>query len=529
MIEESPSPSLSSETRKTLHESAVKIGKLLDYTGAATIEYIYDASKNEFFFLEINTRLQVEHPVTEMVFGIDLVGLQLYIGGGGNLNDLEILQNLEAKGHSIECRICSEEPGSDFSPKTGLVRLLEFGMRGQEGCRLDSGIETSSNVSIHFDAMLAKLIIHSQDRESCIEKTLSALRTTPILGVVTNTSFLASCLDHQEFRKGTYSTSLIPENLEKLLNRTRQIVKDGLVSSPAGELDVSKSDLNSLIPLQLVIPAFLFFYQLREILRPKRIGLFSTLRLHSSDSAQVSTEIYTIQLPDDLGFWEVVLEYKKIDKLGDDQTISASGNEEQSGEAFEVKIWLNKGDEEEQKSITQSIEKAKKKAEKSGKTIDEKKLKNDLIVRRSGHTARYYASRSSRDALEGRDENEWKLGMQDSDILKTKVILNSSAQNFQFHSNQVPSIDSSSPDLNQERWVTSFIQSNVDGKTSNAFIASDEKFDRHEREAQEAWVWIPSLSGQIKVVRKGLRVWAGRLEERAGGGGSDGEYLLFPH
>lgn len=460
-----------------------------------------------------------------MVWGIDLVSLQVFIAAGGDLTTLPEISSAKPFGHSIELRICSEEPGTDFSPKTGLVRFLDFPFKNQPGFRLDTGIETSSQVSIHFDPMLSKLIIHSLDRESCIEKTLFALRTTPILGVVTNTSFLSSCLDDPKFRDGTYSTSMIPEGMEKLLDRARGIALNQLVVRPDPSIS-TKVSLEDSIPLQSTVPAFLFFYKLRQLLRPSRVGLNTTFRLHDSDSSQVSAEVFEVHLPDNLASWSVVLEYKKVEKLEEGSSLQAPGNENEDGTEFQIKVWLNKGDEIEKETLKMNLEKAKKKAEKSGKSsaLDEKKFKNDLISKRSANTARYYASRSSRSGLEGREDgpDSWKFGATSNEILNSKVILHSLEQDFKFHSNQSPN-PNSSLDLNPETWSTANIRASIDGRTSNHLIASDGRYDRHEREAQEAWVWVPALAGQVKVVRRGLRVWAGRLENKAGGGGNDGK------
>lgn len=204
VIEESPSPSLDEDLRTRMGEAALAIAKAVDYTNAGTVEFILDEQKN-FYFLEVNTRLQVEHPVTEMVVGVDLVQMQIAAAMGVALAvEQEMLMQ---RGHSIECRICAEDPENNFFPSTGKILYAEAPF--SFFTRIDSGVESESEVSMFYDSMLAKLIVYAETRSMAIQKMELALEGFPILGITTNIDFLKELIQHPNFEDGTFDTKLI--------------------------------------------------------------------------------------------------------------------------------------------------------------------------------------------------------------------------------------------------------------------------------------------------------------------------------
>ena len=204
IIEESPSPALNTQTRKQMSEKALAITRHLGYVGAGTIEFILD-SGGEFYFLEMNTRLQVEHPVTEMVTGLDLVRLQMMAAQGERL---PLSQNqLHQRGHAIEVRLYAEDPYQEFLPTTGQVGVV--GNLSLRGAILDSAYGKGDRVGIHFDPMLAKLTVFALDREAAIEKMQAALGEIPFLGMKSNRFYLQKILAHPAFLKGETYTHFV--------------------------------------------------------------------------------------------------------------------------------------------------------------------------------------------------------------------------------------------------------------------------------------------------------------------------------
>ncbi|KAJ3332210.1 hypothetical protein HDU76_000983, partial [Blyttiomyces sp. JEL0837] len=214
IIEESPSPFLTPKLREKMIKSATTIGSLINYIGAGTVEFIVDASppspgkEPEYFFLEVNTRLQVEHPVTEAITGLDLVELQIWVAMGGSLKD-KVPANLQANGHAIECRVYAEDPDNDFFPCTG--RVKRFRPLAMEGVRYDSGIAEGSVITISYDPMISKVITHAPTRHQSISLMSYALASTELIGVPTNISFLIALLQSNEFRLGDYNTAFVPK------------------------------------------------------------------------------------------------------------------------------------------------------------------------------------------------------------------------------------------------------------------------------------------------------------------------------
>jgi 3-methylcrotonyl-CoA carboxylase alpha subunit len=211
VIEETPAPRLSPETQKAICQTAVEIAKGIKYRGAGTVEFIMGADQ-KFYFLEMNTRLQVEHPITEMVTGFDLVGLQIQVASGEKLNlkQSEIRQN----GHAIECRICAEDPDNGFLPTVGTIKKI--GTATLKDVRLDCGYVDGSVVGVNYDPMLAKLIAWAPTRDEAINKMLVALDEVVFAGLKSNRDYLRRLLRHSDFKAGKTHTHFIPDHAESL-------------------------------------------------------------------------------------------------------------------------------------------------------------------------------------------------------------------------------------------------------------------------------------------------------------------------
>jgi propionyl-CoA carboxylase alpha chain len=210
VVEEAPAPGLGDEVRAALHEAARNAAEAVDYRGAGTVEFLYDPATERFFFLEMNTRLQVEHPVTELVSGVDLVELQLRVAEGDPAL-VELVETSAAKapaGHAIEVRLYAEDPAADYQPQSGT--LTRFEVPVEDGIRVDAGYETGSEVSTHYDAMLAKVIAHAPTREAAARKLADVLSRARIHGVRTNRDQLVGVLRDERFLSGEVSTDLLP-------------------------------------------------------------------------------------------------------------------------------------------------------------------------------------------------------------------------------------------------------------------------------------------------------------------------------
>jgi acetyl-CoA/propionyl-CoA carboxylase biotin carboxyl carrier protein len=211
LIEETPAPAMENALRDRICAQAVGIARAAGYQNAGTVEFVL-APDGEFYFLEMNTRLQVEHPVTEMVTGIDLVEQQIRVAAG---EPLAFGQNdIRFEGAAIECRLCAEDPDEDFRPAVGKLLLV----RPAEGVgvRFDGGIEQGQSVTTAFDPMLAKIIVHGRDRDEAIERARHALRESVILGCTTNAAFLERILAHPDFSAGRIETGFIPAHAAEL-------------------------------------------------------------------------------------------------------------------------------------------------------------------------------------------------------------------------------------------------------------------------------------------------------------------------
>jgi 3-methylcrotonyl-CoA carboxylase alpha subunit len=208
VVEETPSPALPPSARDSLCASGVAAARAAGYVNAGTVEFLLDAG-GRFHFLEMNTRLQVEHPVTEAVTGLDLVRAQIEIAAGRKLPFGP--DGVGGRGHALECRLYAEDPEHDDLPSPG--RILHLAWPEGPGVRVDSGIDVGGEVTIHYDPLLAKLVTWGRDRAESIERMADALRRTAVLGVVTNLARLQGIVDHPAFRSGELHTGFIAEHL----------------------------------------------------------------------------------------------------------------------------------------------------------------------------------------------------------------------------------------------------------------------------------------------------------------------------
>ncbi len=210
LIEEAPSPAVSPELRARMGAVAVAAVKSIGYEGAGTLEFLLDRS-GEFYFMEMNTRLQVEHPVTEAITGLDLVELQLRVAGG---EPLGLKQDaIEFSGHAIEVRLCSEDAGQDFMPQSGRMALWQ--MPGE--IRVEHALQSGSGIPPFYDSMIAKLISHGESRDAARRQLIHGLEQTAAFGVTTNQAFLAACLAHPAFAAGEATTAFIGQHRDALL------------------------------------------------------------------------------------------------------------------------------------------------------------------------------------------------------------------------------------------------------------------------------------------------------------------------
>jgi len=211
VVEETPSPALTDEQRRRVCAAGVAAARAASYVNAGTVEFLLDPS-GAFYFLEMNTRLQVEHPVTECVTGLDLVRLQIEVAAGRPLSIAP--DAVAARGHALECRLSAEDPWNADLPSPG--RVLHFAAPAGPGVRFDGGIAVGSEIGVHYDPLLAKVITWGATREESIERMADALRRTVVLGVVTNLDRLQAIVAHPAFRRGDLHTGFLEEHLGAL-------------------------------------------------------------------------------------------------------------------------------------------------------------------------------------------------------------------------------------------------------------------------------------------------------------------------
>ena len=225
IIEETPSPVMTKKLREAMGKAAVAAAETVGYTNAGTIEFMVDGKLN-FYFMEMNTRLQVEHPITEATTGVDLAKWQLRIADGMELSLKQ--EELSQRGHALECRIYAEDPANGFLPSIGTLEKVELPQG--PNIRNDTGVETNYQVSPYYDPMLAKLIVNSENREESINKMIWALSHYVVLGVTTNISFLKKVLDHEQFRKGNITTHFIDDYFRDMTKAKESLPLDAIIS-----------------------------------------------------------------------------------------------------------------------------------------------------------------------------------------------------------------------------------------------------------------------------------------------------------
>ncbi len=229
IIEESPSPLMTPELRAQMGEAAVKAAQACGYVNAGTIEFLVDQDRH-FYFLEMNTRLQVEHPVTEMVVGMDLVRLQLHVAMGQPLPFTQ--DDVQLQGHAIECRVYAEDPRNNFLPSIGKVEFLQN--PDGPGVRVDSGVTSGDEISLYYDPMIAKLIVHGENRLQAIERMLRALEEYRVFGVKTTIPFCTWVMRNDRFRSGDFDTHFVPnEFLPRLDELSSDLTEDEKIAAAA--------------------------------------------------------------------------------------------------------------------------------------------------------------------------------------------------------------------------------------------------------------------------------------------------------
>ncbi len=223
IVEESPSPALNSDQRKKITDTAVKITSAMNYRGAGTIEFIYDTD-GSFYFLEMNTRLQVEHPVTEMVTGFDLVKLQIEVAEGEKLHFSQ--KDITQRGHAIEVRVCAEDPENEFLPSIGKLKYL--GDPTSSHVRFESALSEGDDITINFDPMLAKVVAFGINRIEATERLIKALETCGFLGLTTNSEYLQQILKTEGFKKGDTYTHFVKSHKSEIDSKKIKATKNNL-------------------------------------------------------------------------------------------------------------------------------------------------------------------------------------------------------------------------------------------------------------------------------------------------------------
>lgn len=209
IIEETPSPVLTDEMRNKMGDTAVEAARAAGYTNAGTVEFLFDPNRQEYYFLEVNTRLQVEHPITELVTGLDLVQLQLQVAAGQPLPFTQ--DDLKSRGHAFECRIYAEDPALNFIPSPGTIHHIYF--PEGPGLRWDSGVFSGCEVPVHYDPILAKVVSYGPDRETARLRMVDALQRAVVLGVKTGIPFMMDVLQDETFIEGDFSTHFIQQRM----------------------------------------------------------------------------------------------------------------------------------------------------------------------------------------------------------------------------------------------------------------------------------------------------------------------------
>ena len=232
ILEEAPAPGLDQDLRAKMGAAATNCARAIDYLGAGTVEFLLDES-GSFYFMEMNTRLQVEHPVTEMITGQDLVEWQFRVASGESLPLKQ--DQLQIHGHAFEARVYAEAPQRDFMPASGRIGFLQLPQTG-DGVRVDTGVRLGDDIGINYDPMIAKLIVHGRDRDSALSRLAHALRQYQILGLNTNLDFLGSLVALPEFRNADFDTGFIGKHHQQLFAEDAALLRRGLLLSAAAIL-----------------------------------------------------------------------------------------------------------------------------------------------------------------------------------------------------------------------------------------------------------------------------------------------------
>jgi len=240
IIEESPSTALDPGLRQKMGEVAKKVISTAKYNNAGTVEFLLDKDKN-FYFLEVNARLQVEHPVTELITGIDLVHQQILVAAGKKLTIKQ--DDLVQKGHAIECRIYAEDPHNNFLPSSGKILYLKE--PGGPGVRHDGGIYSECDIPIFYDPILAKLIVWAENRKKACERMIKALDDYVIIGIKTTIDFLKDVIDHEKFRSGETTTSFIPTYFEDWSGKVKEDDIKKIIAAAAAFESLSRPKHNA--------------------------------------------------------------------------------------------------------------------------------------------------------------------------------------------------------------------------------------------------------------------------------------------
>ena len=221
VIEEAPAPGMTEDLRQQMGEAALKAAKAINYVGAGTVEFLLD-SDGSFYFMEMNTRLQVEHPVTEMITGQDLVEWQLRVASGESLPLKQ--DELQINGHAFEARIYAEDPDNDFLPATGHLQFLQP-PHESEHVRVDTGVRQGDDVSVYYDPMIAKLIVWDEDRNKALRRMAKALSEYRIDGVTTNIEFLYNLTNSKSFKKADLDTGFIEKHRDEIFQDSEQDIE----------------------------------------------------------------------------------------------------------------------------------------------------------------------------------------------------------------------------------------------------------------------------------------------------------------
>jgi acetyl-CoA carboxylase, biotin carboxylase subunit len=243
IIEEAPSSFVDDITRQRITSAAIDAARACNYYNAGTVEFLMDSKKN-FYFLEMNTRLQVEHPVTELITGLDLVKEQISIAAGNKLSFKQ--DKLKINGHALECRIYAEDPLNNFLPSTGPI--LHYIPPSGPGVRVDSGFDNGSQITVHYDPLISKLVCWADNRHSAIDRMLRALSEYVIGGLITNISFLKIIVGHPSFRKGKFDINFLNDEFMSRINKlenSKDIEEIEKVSAIFAAILKSKSHFNN--------------------------------------------------------------------------------------------------------------------------------------------------------------------------------------------------------------------------------------------------------------------------------------------